>query len=524
MPDHIVALTKYWPKTMLAATLSVGCACTAWAQSPQPSIQVVSETPMVAASPAVSAEELQDIAVDAYLYAYPMVLMEATRRASTQVERSLAGRAPMNQFGHRTAFPEPGAKDPAWPSADMLHSSLWYDVTQQPLLIRVPAAGDRYYALSLLDMWTDEYASRGTRVLGNGEQTFMIVGPNWQGIAPFGVDVVRSPTGIGWLLARIQTNGSTDYGAVNQFQAGMAATPVAMPAPEPALITPPRRGAAKPATWPPQQAPGLRHGQAAYPVPGMASASHVTWEAAGSPAEQVARMSPSTFFTLFAELLRANPPHANDNAIMSRLQRIGLVGPQPFSYDRLNPAVRQALEGAAPVAGRRIADTMLQVGTPANGWTVVLSGVGTYGTDYARRAAIAYAGLGATTPGEALFPVTAVDSKGRPLRSNDDYVLHFDKGQLPPVNALWSLTVYNEDNRLAPNSAGRYSLRSTEPLKYNADGSLDIYISREDPGRDKTSNWLPAPSQGNFSLNMRLYWPEDLALDGGWAPPPVKRD
>ena len=159
-----------------------------------------------------------------------------------------------------------------------------------------------------------------------------------------------------------------------------------------------------------------------------------------------------------------------------------------------------------------------------NGWNTVLTGIGTYGTDYTRRAAIAYAGLGATTPHDALYPVTMIDDDGELLRSDVDYVLHFDKGQLPPVNASWSLILYNAQNALAPNRIGRYALRSTDPLKYNADGSLDIYISRDDPGRDKSSNWLPAPDQGNFLLNMRLYWPKDIALDGNWAPPPVQED
>lgn len=524
MPYCRASRSTHRSKAILAVALSAGFASAAWAQSPQPSMRMVSQTPVV--SPVVSAQELHEIAVDAYLYAYPMVLMEATRRASTQVQNPLAGRAPMNRFGHRTAFPEPGAADVGWPSADMLYSNLWYDVSYQPLLIRVPASGGRYYALSLLDMWSDEYASRGTRVTGNGEQAFMIVGPNWQGHAPFGTDVVRSPTGTGWLIARIQTGGPAEYGAVNQFQASLTATPVAAAAatPAPNLVTPPRRGAAKPATWPQQQIPGTGHTLTGSASPSMTSTSYVTWEPQGSAGQQVASMSPATFFTLFAELLRTNPPHDNDNAILTRMQRIGLVGPQPFSYDRLDPAVKQALEEARTVAGRRIADTVTRLGTPLNGWNTVLSGIGTYGTDYVRRAAIAYAGLGATTPSEALYPVTAVDDDGRRLRSDDDYILHFDKGQLPPVNASWSLTLYNESNNLAPNRAGRYTVRSTDPLKYNADGSLDIYISPDDPGSGKTANWLPTPAQGHFSLSMRLYWPEALALDGQWAPPPVERD
>jgi hypothetical protein len=166
-----------------------------------------------------------------------------------------------------------------------------------------------------------------------------------------------------------------------------------------------------------------------------------------------------------------------------------------------------------------------RLGTPLNGWNTVLSGIGTYGTDYGRRAAIAYAGLGAPTPEDVLYPVTGSDSKGRMLDSSEDYVLHFDKGQLPPANAFWSLHVYNGQYGFADNPANRYVLRSTDGLKYNADGSLDIYIQRRDPGERKRPNWLATPSADEpFLLSMRLYWPQDTALDGQWAPPPVKED
>jgi hypothetical protein len=520
MHSRLFPPSRRWPRAVLAGALSAGFACAALAQ-PQPSMRLVSETPTAASSPAMTAEELQDIAVDAYLYAYPLVLMEATRRAATQVQTPLAGKAPMNQFGHRTVYPDPGATDIAWPSTDMLYSSLWFDVSRQPLIVRVPASGGRYYALSLLDMWTDEFASRGTRTTGNGEQAFAIVGPHWQGTAPIGVDIVRSPTSSGWLIARIQTGGPSEYGAVNQFQAGMTASPMAAP-PAP-LVTPPRRGAAKPATWPQSPAsPGYVPVGAAPMMPPPVSS--VTWDTQGSPGQQVAGMDPATFFTVFSDLLAANPPHANDNAILTRMRRIGLAGSQPFSYSRLDPAVQQALAEARPVAGRRIADAVARLGKPMNGWNTVLHGIGTYGTDYTRRAAIAYAGLGANTPQDALYPVTTIDDDGEPLRSDEEYVLHFDKGQLPPVNASWSLILYNDNHGLAPNSIGRYAVRSTDPLRYNADGSLDIYIQRGDPGPNKSANWLPAPHQGNFMLNMRLYWPKDLALDGHWAPPPVREN
>jgi hypothetical protein len=284
--------------------------------------------------------------------------------------------------------------------------------------------------------------------------------------------------------------------------------------------TPPMRGRA-PASAYPQTGSGVGSAPIGSDLP-MPTPVNLP---EGTPAEQAASMDAASFFTVFFDVLRNNPAHANDTPIIDRMRRIGLDSRQPFSYGRLSPAVQQALADAQPLAGRRIADGVSRLGTPINGWNTVLSGIGTYGTDYARRASIAYAGLGAPTPEDVLYPVTVSDSKGRALNSNEDYVLHFDKGQLPPANAFWSLQVYNDKHGFADNPANRYALRSTDQLKYNSDGSLDIYIQRRDPGEKKRSNWLSTPAtDGPFLLSMRLYWPQDTALDGLWAPPPVKED
>jgi hypothetical protein len=232
-------------------------------------------------------------------------------------------------------------------------------------------------------------------------------------------------------------------------------------------------------------------------------------------------MDAATFFGVFADAVRNNPPHANDYPMLDRLRRIGLgTSPAP-AFSQLDPAVQQALTQAGPEAGRRIADYVARLGSGMNGWNTVLGGIGTYGTNYLRRAAVAYAGLGAGLPEDVLYPVTLIDSDGDRLMGGDDYVLHFDKGQLPPVNAFWSLNLYGPDQAFVDNQAHRYAIHSTDKLRYNADGSLDIYIQNRAPSRDRQANWLPAPADGPFMLNMRLYWPQDLALDQRWAPPPV---
>jgi len=490
------------PQSLRLAVLAcaIGMSCAAAAQSPQPTFRLVSETPAAApvAPATVSGQELHDIAVDAYVYAYPMVLMELTRRAATNVQTPLDGRAPLNMFGHKTAFPDANTPNARWPSTDTLYSSMWYDVSREPLIVRVPDAGNRYYFLTLLDMWTDVFASRGTRTVGNQPQAFAIVGPYWQGTMPPGVDVVRSPTSTGWVLGHVQTNGPADYPAVNQFQSGLVTQPLSTVSPA--------------------------YGQSNrtfMPVTGNVNPNVNTQT---PPADQIATMDAATFWGIFTDVVRNNPPHANDYPMLDRLRRIGLGGGQAPAYNRLDPAVQQALAQAGPEAGRRIADYVAGLGDGYNGWNTVSEGIGTYGTDYLRRAAIAYAGLGAGVPEDVMYPVTSIDSKGRALDGDEDYVLHFDKGQLPPVNAFWSLVVYGPNQTFTANQANKYAIHSTDSLKYNTDGSLDIYIGHKTPSRDKQSNWLPAPEAGPFMMNMRLYWPRSIALDGSWAPPPVVRD
>jgi hypothetical protein len=324
------------------------------------------------------------------------------------------------------------------------------------------------------------------------------VGPYWQGTLPAGVDVLRSPTNMGWVLGHVETRGVADYASVNQFQAGWSTAPFTVSqAGRPPLgfsMAPP----------PPQVNPAYNSN-----VP---------------PVDQVAAMDAGTFFGIFSEAVRNNPPHANDYPMLDQLRRIGLGNNQPLAFNQLDPAVQQALAQAGPEAGRRIADYVARLGQGMNGWNTVSGGIGTYGTNYVRRAAVAYAGLGAGVPEDIMYPVTLVDAKGERLDGDEDYVLHFDKGQLPPVHAFWSLNLYGPQQTFVNNGANKYAVHSTDPLKYNADGSLDIYIQHGTPRSERQSNWLPAPEKGPFMLNMRLYWPKDLALDGNWAPPPVQEN
>jgi hypothetical protein len=441
----------------------------------------------------VTADAAKKIGIDTYLYAYPLVLMDVTRKVQSNAETpdTKTKHAPMNQFYHAPEFPDATFTDVVRANADTLYSFLWFDVSKEPLVIDVPDSGGRYYLLPMLDMWTDIFASPGKRTSGTGPQTYAITGPGWQGKLPTDVTEIKAPTAEGWMIGRTQTNGKKDYDAVHQFQAGLKVVPLSAWG---------KRG------WTPPK--------------GRVDAQ----QDMSAPVEQVAKMSAAEFFADFAELMKANPPHANDYPILQQMERLGIVPGESFDLSKASPETKSALE-AAPAAGMaKIKAYAPHASVLINNWGMIMNPVGTYGTDYLKRAFIAYFGLGANVVEDAVYPSALVDAHGKPLfDSGMKYVLHFEKEQIPPVRAFWSLTLYNDKQFFADNPINRYAIGDRDNLKFNADGSLNLYIQCDTPGADKEDNWLPAPKEGGFSLTLRLYWPQPTVLDGSWQPPGVQR-
>lgn len=440
------------------------------------------------ASQKLTAEEANAIAIETYIYGYPLVLSGITQDIGQNVTKPTGTSAPINQFGHMNVFPDASWTIVVRPNADTLYTTMGYDVTKEPIVISIPASNGRYYLLQFLDMWSDVFTVPGSRTTGDDALTFAIVGPNWQGQLPEGVHEYRSPTGRGLLIGRTQTNGKADYKAVRAFQNGMKAVPLS-----------------------------------AYGKPYTPPKGHVNPnQDMTAPPDQLDKMDAKTFFTRFAEMMKANPPHANDYPMIDRMKQIGIVPGESFAFDQAPKIVQQALNAAPKTALKQIKAAWKSAGDYANGWRTNMTAIGTYGTDYLHRAGVAYGGYGANVPQDAIYPTTYVDQDGKPLDSAKRYILHFDKDSIPPVNAFWSLTMYNERQLFAANPIHRYAIGDRDKLKFNADGSLDLYIQRTSPGKDKESNWLPTPTKGAFSLGMRLYWPKAKALNGGWTPPGVK--
>jgi hypothetical protein len=410
---------------------------------------------------------MSTIAVEAYIYLYPLVLMELTRRQGTNLPAGVKlGVAPMNEFAHIRQFPPGDFRAVVRPNFDTLYSSAWLDLREEPMIVSVPDTGGRYYLLPMLDMWTDVFAVPGKRTTGTQAGRFAVTGPGWSGALPDGVVPIAAPTPYVWIIGRTQTNGTADYPAVHEIQDGMTLEPLS----------------------------GSR---------GEAPRTDPSVDMDTGPLDQLNALSAREYFALGFELLEQHPPHATDFSMLARMRRMGTdVDDAPAAAQAL---MRDALPRLAPVF---------------NGWQMNVDSMGVYGNFYLKRALVAMVGLGANPAEDAVYPLNLADADGRPLDGAHDYVLHFDKAELPPVDAFWSVTMYDGEGFTVPNEIDRYAIGDRDELAYNADGSLDLYLQHERP--ERASNWLPAP-RGPLGVTLRLYAPRPEVLDRRWNPPPIRR-
>jgi len=442
-------------------------------------------------APSVQAYE---IARDAYIYAYPIVTMDVSMRQATNVPNAntTALRAPINQFAHARTYPRAEDRDVVRYNFDTLYSPVWLDLSREPIVLSVPDTGGRYYLLPMLDMWTEVFSVVGARTTGTTAANFALVAPGWIGKLPADVTKIVAPTAMIWILGRTQTNGPADYDNVHKIQDGYKLTP-------------------------------LSHWGSTYTPPASVP-TDPTVDNKTSALMQVNKMDGVEMLSRLAELMAKQPPHSNDYPILFRMRQIGLEPGKPFQASKLDPALVTTINAAAKDALadlERSGKSGAGVGTHINGWFYQTNTVGTYGTAYKLRAMGTLIGLGVNLPEDAVYPASFVDGDGNPYSGTKRYVLHFDKGKLPPANAFWSVTLYDKDGFQVPNSINRFAIGDRDKLKFNADGSLDLYIQNGPPGGDRGSNWLPAP-EGEFNLAMRLYSPRREVMDGTWTPPPVK--
>src|SRR5215469_8559068 len=447
----------------------------------------------------VTEEEAYASGVQAYLYFYPLVSMDLTRKQLTNVEPGKGIGGPLNTFVNIPAYPAADMRVVVRPNFDTLYSSAWLDLTKEPIIVSVPDTGDRYYLLPMLDMWTDVFASPGWRTTGTQAGDFIIVPPGWrpdlkdQLIEKFNLpkDTQRidAPTPYVWIIGRTKTDGPQDYDAVHKIQAGYKITPLSQwgKTPEPAEV---------------KIDPSI--------------------DMKTPPKLQVDTMDASKFFAYAAELLRVNPPHITDQPIIALMKCIGIEVGQSFNIEKVDPAVARALERVPQGAQALMKWKVPTLARVVNGWSMNTDTMGVYGNYYLKRALVAQVGLGANVPEDAIYPLNLADEAGKPLDGANNYTLHFDKDAAPPVDAFWSVTLYDSDGFQVANPLNRFAVSSWMPFKYNADGSLDLYFQNDSPGADKEANWLPSPKSA-FNVMLRIYAPKSEALTGKWNPPPVTR-
>jgi hypothetical protein len=430
-------------------------------------------------------------AVDAYIYGFPLVIMDMTRKQVTNVASPEATRAPMGQFTRMRTYPTADYRDVPGANVDTLYTMVWLDVSTEPWVLSIPDMGNRYYMVSMLDGFTNVFQVPGTRTTADKPQKYVITGPGWSGTIPEGATEYMSPTGIVWVLGRIYCTGTPeDYGKVHALQDKFSVVPLSSLGKQ---YTPP-------------------------PAEGDASLNMKT-----PIPEQVQALSVNDYFIYLAKLLKTNPPVSEDAPMLARMAKIGLVPGQDFDNNKLSAFDKEAMKAVPKLGLLKMAERVKKQ-EPVNGWVYFGSSVGNWGTDYLLRATTAWLGPGWNRPEDAVYPLSQKDANGHEYNGGDHkYVLHFDKGQFPPVKGFWSLTMYDDQNFLAANPLNRYALSQRDKFVTNPDGSVDLYLQNDSPGKAKEPNWLPAP-KGKFGMMLRLYWPTEKPpsiLDGSWKPPAV---
>ncbi|MDT7796059.1 MAG: hypothetical protein QOD59_5500 [Mycobacterium sp.] len=452
------------------------------------------ETPKSSPPPspaAVTPEQARAIAKEAYIYGFPIVDNYRVQYAYFVNKENPEYKGGWNEIHNTARVFTPEDKAIQTPNSDTPYSAVGADLRTEPLVLTVPPIEqDRYYSLQFVDAYTSNFAYVGSRTTGNGGGKYLLAGPNWKGDKPEGVnEVIRSDTELAMVLYRTQLFGPSDLDSVKRIQAGYQVQPLS------AYLNQP----------PPAPAPPIDF------VPPL------------TPDQQ--KTSPQ-FFQILGFALRFAPTLPSEKDLRARFETIG-IGPEGnFEADKLTPEMRSAVEGGMADAWNEL-NTFKKdkVDTGEVGSAQFFGTAADLKGNYLYRMAGAVFGIYGNTPAEAIYPSFANDSTGAPLTGANNYTFHFASGQLPPVNAFWSLTMYElPQSLLVANPLQRYLINSPmlHSLVPDTDGGYTFSIQNESPGPDKESNWLPAP-KGPFMLVLRLYWPKPDALNGVWkAPQPVK--
>ena len=435
----------------------------------------------------VTPAEARAIAKEAYIYGYPMVDSYRIQYAYFVDKDDKSYKAPWNQIKNIAAVYTPADTAIQTPNSDTPYSFAGLDLRAEPIVISVPAIEKkRYYSIQFIDAYPFNFAFVGSRAPGNGAGNFLIAWPNWKGTVPKGIkQVIRSETDFDMVLFRTQLFNPADIDNVKKIQAQYKVQPLS----------------------------------AFLGKPAPASAPAVDWV---KPLTQDEEKTSLEFFNILSFVLGYSPTVPSEVKLRQRFARIGIESGKTFDPSKLSPEIKTAIEQGRADAWEAFAGGIKQINEGK------LTSGEVFGTrkflknNYLYRF-LATIGIYGNSEQEAMYPVYRTDSAGKPLNGADRYTLRFAPGKYPPVKAFWSLTMYElPQSLLVANPINRYLVNSPmlPGLKKDADGGLTLYIQNESPGKDKESNWLPAP-KGPFAMYMRLYWPAQAALDGKWKQPPL---
>ena len=436
------------------------------------------------------------IAQEAYVYGYSLITTEITRVQMSNVPKSGGLQSPMGVFTNVPRYPPADYRGVSAPNADTLYSLAWVDLAE-PVVLSHPDMGKRFYLFEMVDLWMTIVKTPGSRVEGGKAANYLLTGPGWKGDVPKGMTQIAFPTRYMVILGRTYADGQPqDYKAVNALQAKYALTPLASFGKKYAYEAPP-----------------------VNPNPGFSMTD--------KPQAVILGMDTAAYFNMMARLMcKDAPADAADASLLAKMATIGITPCSPFDMAKLDPAVQAALKGLPQAGLKAIEANKNNMGKIVNGW-VITKGLGRYGTDYMKRAVVAAFGWPANLEDDAVYPYTEVDSKGEKLTGANKYTLTFAKDMTPPVEGFWSITMYMVDGGwwFVPNPLNKFTVSPRNKLKTNSDGSTTLYFQAESPGKDKESNWLPAP-KGEFIPMIRMYGPSQKppsVIDGSWTPPAIEK-
>ncbi len=428
------------------------------------------------------------LGAEAYLYGYPLVMMETTRIQSAKYI------GPENQLRMVRQFPNAQFKEVVRPNVDTLYTTAFISMKEGPWAFEMPANNKRYELMPFMDAWTNVFASPGTRTSGNQGGTYLLAGPEWNGQVPKGMTLLKSPTDMVWLIGRTQTNGTADFATVHELQNRLRLSKWPQPPDSLSASTDSKRDAQP--SW------------------------QVSTEPSLTPVAQMKALNTTEFFNRLMKLMVSNPPSPEDAPLLARLAQLEI---KPGQAVHLSGSNALSFSLGRWIANQRVIKA-LNTKAQDGSWSYPPLNLGRYGTDYNTRAAVAMVGLGANLPEDAMYPNTVLDHQGQALNGKHRYRLHFAANALPPVKAFWSITAYGADEFLIDNPLQRFAIGDRDPLVFNADGSLDLWVQATPPSqKEAAANWLPVQMGAPFLLNARLYWPEDKALNGQWKMPVVER-